>query len=130
MTDASKGNILLIDDDKFLVEMYGAKFNSAGYTTQICLTAKEALDALGGGFAPIALLFDITMPEMDGLEFMQQVVEKHLADDALKVALTNQNSDQERARATELGVGLYIVKASVIPSEVVAQVTAMLHKEH
>ena len=116
---AGKGTILLLDDDKFLVDMYGLKFSNAGYSVQICLSGKDALQLLRDGLKPSAILFDITMPEMDGFEFMQQLVSEHLAANALKIALTNQNDEAEKDRAAKLGVVRYIVKASAIPSEVV-----------
>jgi CheY-like chemotaxis protein len=128
MTDATKGNVLLVDDDKFLVQMYGAKFTAAGYTVQVCLSGKDALDAIHAGFAPAVILFDITMPEMDGLTFLKTLSDAKLAPAALKIALTNQSDDAEKAKAGELGATGYIVKASVIPSEVVNTVSAELAK--
>ncbi len=35
MIDAMQGTILLVDDDKFLVDMYGLKFTAAGFVVQI-----------------------------------------------------------------------------------------------
>jgi len=128
MTDAAKSNILLVDDDKFLVDMYGMKFTAAGYAVQICLSAKDALQLLRGSYSPAVILFDITMPELDGFAFLKTLTDEHLAKDALKIALTNQSSEEERAKATELGAAHYIVKASMIPSEVVNTVQEELAK--
>jgi CheY-like chemotaxis protein len=122
----SKGTVLLLDDDKFLVDMYGAKFAAAGYSAQVCLSAKIALDDLRAGFKPDVILFDITMPEMDGFAFLQQLHDEHLAENSLKIALTNQSNDAEKQKATELGASGYIVKANMIPSEVVNTVAEEL----
>lgn len=126
MTDITKKGVLLLDDDKFLVEMYGAKFAAAGFSVQISLSAKDALDVLRGGLKPSVILFDLTMPEMDGLTFLKTLSESKLAGESLKVALTNQSDDTEKAKVLELGVADYIVKASMIPSEVVNKVNALL----
>ncbi len=128
MTDATKGNVLLVDDDKFLVDMYGMKFTAAGYAVQICLSAKDALQLLRGAYSPAVILFDITMPEIDGFAFLKTIADEHLAKDALKIALTNQSTEQEQAKAAELGAARYIVKASMIPSEVVNTVQEELAK--
>lgn len=122
MTDTPKGNILFVDDDKFLADMYGMKFTSAGYTVQLCLSAADAISALKSGFAPDAVVFDLTMPERDGFSFLDELGSAHLAPNATLVALTNQSDPAEKTKAERLGVHRYIVKASMIPSEVVQTV--------
>ena len=117
MNAGEKGNILLVDDDKFLVDMYSVKFTSSGYQVQACLSAHDALEALRGGFS-----------EQDGFSFLQAVANERLAPSAILIALTNQSDDSERAKAEELGADRYIVKASMIPSEVVSVVGEEISK--
>lgn len=128
-TDTLKGKIMLVDDDKFLVEMYSLKFRTAGYTVQAYVNAKDALDALRSGFAPNAVVFDILMPEMEGFSFLEKIHGDKLAQGAVLVALTNQANDFEKKRAEELGCDRYIVKASMIPSEVVQAVEEEIRKK-
>ncbi len=129
MTDAhSQKKILLVDDDKFLLDMYGMKFTQAGYAVQVCLSVKDALKALREGFAADALVFDIVMPEADGFAFLEAVRAEKLAPDAVRVALTNQSDDDEKKRAEDFGIDEYIIKASMIPSEVVEAVGKALAK--
>jgi len=127
---AKKGTILLLDDDKFLLDMYGMKFSQNGYTVETCLSANEALTSLRNGFKPGVVLFDLTMPELDGFAFLKMLSDEHLAEGALKIVLTNQSDEAEKAKATELGATKYIVKASMIPSEVVNMVSDELAKHH
>ncbi len=124
----TKPNILLVDDDKFLLDMYAMKFTQQGYCVQACLSVSDALGVLHGEFTPGAILFDITMPERDGFSFLQALRDEHLAPNALRIALTNQSDDAEKAKATSLGVELYLIKASTIPSEVVNTVGEALAK--
>ena len=123
-----KGIVLLVDDDKFLLDMYVMKFTAMGYTVSACLSAKEALALLRGGFTPDTILFDLTMPELDGFSFLKAVSEEHLAPESIKIALTNQNDEQERMKIADLGAMRYIVKANMIPSEVVNTITEELTK--
>lgn len=127
-TPAKKGAILLVDDDKFLLDMYGMKFSQNGYTVETCLSAKQALGILRGGYKPEVILFDLTMPELDGFAFLKALSDEHLAEGVIKIALTNQSDDAEKIKAAELGASGYIVKASMIPSEVVNTVNAELAK--
>ena len=124
----SKGIILLVDDDKFLLDMYSMKFSAAGYTVEAFLSAKEALGALRGALNPDVILLDLTMPELDGFSFLKTMLDEHLAPGALKIALSNQSDETERAKTVELGAARYIVKASMIPSEVVNTVEEELTK--
>ena len=129
MTDTpetKKYNVLFVDDDKFLVDMYSMKFAHDGFNVEGCLSAKEALQVLDGGFTPDVVLFDLTMPEYDGFQFLQALKDKKAASGAIKIALTNQSDDSEKQKATELGVDHYIIKASMIPSEVVTAVQSFL----
>ncbi len=122
MTDEKKGNVLFVDDDTFLGGMYGLKFSSAGYNVQCCASVSDALAALHSGFAADAIVFDLTMPERDGFSFLEELSRDHLVPDAIRIALTNQSNDAEKTKAQSLGVQRFIVKASMIPSEVVAAV--------
>ncbi len=128
MTDTTK-RVLLVDDDKFLIDMYAMKFTQQGYAVEACLSVAEALRVLQGGYAPEAIVFDIAMPERDGFSFLQALKDEHLAPSALRIALTNQSDDTERAKAESLGADRYIIKASMIPSEVVGVVAEALAKK-
>jgi DNA-binding response OmpR family regulator len=120
-------SVLLVDDDKFLLDMYAMKFTAEGFAVQACLSARDALAVLKeGSFAPHAILFDLTMPECDGYEFLQKLSQEHLGEGAVKFALTNQSSDEEKKKALELGADQFLVKATMIPSEVVNTVKAAL----
>lgn len=129
MIESSEIRILLVDDDKFLLDMYAMKFVQHGYTVHSCLSADDALKTLRDGFVPDVVLFDITMPGQDGFAFLHALQEEHLADKAIKIALTNQNTEAEKAKAEELGASQYLIKATLIPSEVVNTIAAALAKK-
>lgn len=126
----TKGNILLVDDDKFLADMYSMKFVQQGYTVQACLSVLDAVAALRSGFDPDAVLFDIVMPENDGYAFLKMLNEEHLASHAVRIALTNQGDDAEKDMAMKLGAHMYLIKASNLPSEVVNIVEEELTRRH
>lgn len=113
------GTILLLDDDHFLLDMYTMKFMQKGFTVEACQSTAEALAALRGGVKPSAILFDIVMPGEDGFSFLSSVKGEKLAESAALIALTNQSNDQDRLQLEKLGTDAYVVKASMIPSEVV-----------
>ncbi|NBV76689.1 response regulator [bacterium] len=121
--------VLLVDDDKFLLDMYAMKFTKEGYKVQTCLSVDEALTALRGGLQPDAILSDILMPIHDGFYFFDTIQKEKLSPKSVVIALTNQSSAEEQARAEQLGMHTYIVKATMIPSEVVQAVAQALKQK-
>ena len=114
-----KNVVLLLDDDKFLLDMYSLKFQQQGYAVQAFLSTNDALAALRSGFKPDVMLFDLVMPQKDGVAFLTEIESEKLAPQAIKIVLTNQNDDSEREKVIKIGADQCIVKASAVPSEVV-----------
>jgi DNA-binding response OmpR family regulator len=126
MTDHKNPTILLVDDDSFLLQMYSMKFKSEGFEVQTSSSVQDAIGLLRGGLVPDVIAFDITMPEHDGFYLLETIRTENLATGSKKIALTNQQSEAEKIKATELGADDYIIKATMIPSEVVNTVRAAL----
>ena len=128
MTNEDK-TILIVDDDKFLLDMYVVKFKEKGFNVVPALGSMEALDTLQGELDPTFVLLDLVMPAMDGFELLQKAKEEKLAPDAKYIILSNLGQDSDKERGKQLGADGYIVKASATPSEVVAYVIDLLEKE-
>lgn len=114
-----KYTVLIVDDDKFLLDMYRKKFEANGATVDVAVGSEEALAKLRGGAKPDILILDIIMPGTDGIELLQAIRKEKLAEDSVVIMLTNESSPEKIAEANKLGVKGYIVKATRIPSEVV-----------
>lgn len=126
--EKSKGNVLLVDDDKFLLNMYTMKFTQQGFNAHGCLSVNEALDILRKGFDAEAIVFDLIMPEHDGFSLLQSLSAEKLGVRAVKIALTNQGDESDQNHAKDLGADLCLVKATMIPSEVVNTVGEAMKK--
>jgi len=117
-----KRKILILDDDRFLLNMYSMKFEKNGFDVKVAGGGPEALDILKEGFNPDIMLMDLIMPVMDGFTFYETAKKEKLVDNIIAIMLTNQGQVSDINRAKELGVHGYIVKATTIPSEVVEEV--------
>ncbi len=124
---APKIKVLLVDDDKFLLDMYALKFERGGLEVNAAVGSQEALAKLKDGFKPDVMILDIVMPGMDGIELLGEIQKNHYADNAVVVVLSNQGQPSDIERAKKLGVAGYIVKASTIPSEVLEEVIKIYH---
>lgn len=118
----NKKKIMLVDDDKFLLDMYAQKFGKAGYEIESSDSTDIALKKIRNGYVPDILLVDIVMPGMDGLDFVATLRKDKLIPKAMIIMLTNQGTTEDIGRSQKLGADGYIVKATTIPSEVLAQV--------
>lgn len=113
--------ILLVDDDAFLRDMYAVKFSEKGHTIDVAETAESALAKLHDGEYGVVLM-DMIMPGMSGTELITRIKAEKLGGDPICIMLSNQSEEQDRADALKAGAVGYIVKAELIPSEVVEEV--------
>lgn len=127
MSDAPNTTIFLIDDDRFLLDMYSVKFQKSGLHVDVATGSNMALQKLRSGYTPDIILLDIIMPSMDGLALLEVIRAEKIAPHATIVMLTNQADDEEKA--SQFGIDGFIVKAMTIPSEVVSKVLE-IYKAH
>ena len=117
-----KYSILIVDDDKFLLEMYKKKFEVFEVNVEVSVGSADALSKIHGGATPDVLVLDIIMPGMDGLELLETIRKESLIPEAIVVMLTNESESEKIDKAKTLRVAGYIVKATSIPSEVAKEV--------
>jgi CheY-like chemotaxis protein len=128
MADGKK-KILLVDDDKFLVDMYTVKFREANFDITPAFSGEEALDKIKEGIIPDVILMDMIMPGMSGLDFLGTLRQNKQAENAVMIVLSNQGQKSDIEEAKKLGVDGYIVKANTIPSEVLDQVIDIMKRK-
>jgi two-component system alkaline phosphatase synthesis response regulator PhoP len=112
--------ILLIDDDRFLLDMYSLKFKKSNLEIDTAGSSLNALEKLRTGGKYDIIVMDIIMPGMDGLELLKTIRNEKILPEAAIIMLTNQADDMEKAKS--FNVDGYIIKATTIPSEVVDKV--------
>ena len=118
----------MLDDEKFLLDIYKISFEKRGWEVSTYHDVDDALSALRKGYDPDVILFDITMPDSrSGYEFIEAVRKERLSKHSLKIALTNEGQEGEKARIAELGADAHFIKSDFIPSEIVTTVTEMLN---
>ena len=120
-----KYTVLIVDDDKFLLDMYRKKFEREGSTVDVAVGSEEALVKLRAGAKPDILILDIIMPGMDGIELLETIRKEKLTESSVVIMLTNESAPERIGEAKKLGIKGYIVKATRIPSEVVDEVLTM-----
>jgi CheY-like chemotaxis protein len=129
-TSGKKYKLILVEDDKFLLDMYSTKFNEGNFDIKAFSSAAEALIAIEeGGFQPDIILTDVVMPTMDGFEFLEELKKKNLAPHAVKIVLSNLGQKEDIEKGKALGASGYIIKAISTPSETMKKVLEIAGKK-
>ncbi len=132
MTLATSKKILIVDDDKFLLDMYSIKFAENNFQVESASSGEEALQKVAGEWRPDIYLVDIIMPmsaaenhgnEEGGFKLIEELKRLGRRLGAALVVLSNLGQKEDIEKALAMGVDGYIVKALNTPSEVVAKVT-------
>lgn len=120
-----KIKILLVEDDKFLSEMYVAKLSGSGFDVETAFDGEEGLAKIKE-FKPKLVLLDIVLPKKDGFEVLKELKDKGFLNDTKVIALTNLGQKEEVEKGLSLGASDYIIKAHFTPTEVVAKAKKLL----
>jgi CheY-like chemotaxis protein len=107
-------SILVVDDEPDVAELFRQRFRremrQGTYVLHYAASGLEALDRLAGEIQPtlIAVLSDINMPGMDGLQLLAEIKQRHPGLPVMMV--TAYGDDERRRRATEQGAAEFITK--------------------
>ena len=107
-------SIVIVDDEPDVAELFRQRLRlearQGTYVMQLAASGEEALALLGGEIEPgvIAMLSDINMPGMDGLELLSAV--KQRFPDLPVMMVTAYGDDERRRRAAENGAAEFFTK--------------------
>jgi len=99
--------ILVVDDDRKVRESIGAVLRDEGYKVETASTGTGAMGKLAGVAAGLVLV-DVWMPEMDGIELLQQI--RRARQDLPVIIVSGHGNVETAVRATKLGAADFIEK--------------------
>jgi EAL domain-containing protein (putative c-di-GMP-specific phosphodiesterase class I) len=105
--EASKGRILLVDDEVPLAQAYARWLAAAGFTVEMAHDGRAAAD-LAASTSFDVIISDISMPGMTGVELLRAVRQRDL--DVPVVLMTANPAVESAVDAVELGALRYLVK--------------------
>lgn len=109
-----KADVVVIEDDPFISRMYQVKLAKAGYHIAMGVNGREAV-ALITQHQPRLALVDINMPEMTGIEAINQLRDDGYDFSRTKIVfLTNSNNPNDIEKAKAMGAD-YLIKADQTP---------------
>lgn len=113
--------ILIIEDDRFIGEMYVRSLNKAGYEVDWMVDGNDGLIAARNKPYDLILL-DVMLPERRGTDILEAL--RGGAEDLIPhskvLVLTNFEQDDESRSAMEQHANGYLIKAEITPSKLLS----------
>ncbi len=122
-----KEKVLIVDDDPYILKMYELKLGFENYQIATAENGKIALEKIKS-FKPDVVLLDILMPELDGFGVLEEMKKYPDHSKTKVIILTNFGESTNLDKAKSFGVGDFIVKTQLTPSQVVERVKKILGK--
>ena len=107
-------SILVVDDEPDVAELFRQRFRretrQGTYVLHYAGSGAEALERLSAEIQPelVAVLSDINMPGMDGLQLLEEIKQRH--PNLTVMMVTAYGDDERRRRATEHGAAEFLTK--------------------
>ena len=116
--------ILVVDDDRAVRESLRRSLSFNGYSVELAHDGVEALELISSN-RPDALVLDVMMPRLDGLEVCRQL--RSTGDDLPILVLTARDSVSERVAGLDAGADDYLPKPFAL-EELLARMRALLRQ--
>ncbi|WP_067533855.1 response regulator transcription factor [Nocardia crassostreae] len=116
--------ILVVDDDRAVRESLRRSLTFNGYTVDLAVDGLDALEKTASQ-RPDALVLDVMMPRLDGLEVCRRL--RSTGDDLPILVLTARDSVSERVAGLDAGADDYLPKPFAL-EELLARLRALLRR--
>src|SRR5215211_2405933 len=119
----SGGRILVVDDEPQIRRALKTALTGHGYEVEVAENGEEALTLLPS-WQPDALVLDLVMPDVDGLEVLRQT---RTWSDMPVIVLSARGQERDKVQALDLGADDYLTKPFGM-DELLARVRAILRR--
>jgi len=121
-----KRKILIIEDDRDIVEMLDYNLKEEGYETISALNGEEGI-ALAGKERPDLIILDIMLPIIDGFEVCRILKNDDRVAHIPIIILSAKSQETDKVVGLELGADDYVTKP-FSPRELIARTRAILRR--
>jgi two-component system response regulator MprA len=125
-TDQDSPRVLVVDDDRAVRESLRRSLEFNGYDVSLASDGAEALASIAGRL-PDALVIDVMMPRLDGIETTKAL--RTAGNDLPILVLTARDSVGDRVEGLDAGADDYLTKPFAL-DELLARLRALLRRVH
>lgn len=116
-------SVLIIDDDRNIVDIIARYLNNAGFITYTCSTGTDAVQTFRS-VKPNLIILDVMLPGKDGWSILREIRQESATP---VVMLTAKGDTGDKVNGLELGADDYIAKP-FDSNELVARIKAVLRR--
>ena len=120
-------SLLLVDDEEMNRDMLGRRLELEGYAVTLADSGQRALDLLQGQPFDLILL-DVMMPEMNGLQALRGIRERHGPAELPVIMVTAKDQSEDVVEAFRHGANDYVTKPVDLPVALARIATQVSHK--
>jgi two-component system response regulator MprA len=117
--------VLVVDDEPAVRVALERALRLEAYDVELAADGREALDRLAGGAPPDAVVLDVAMPHVDGLEVCRRL--RDAGDRTPVLMLTARDAIDDRVAGLDAGADDYLVKPFAL-KELKARLRALLRR--
>jgi two-component system, OmpR family, response regulator MprA len=117
--------VLVVDDEPAVRTALARALRLEAYDVELAADGREALDRLAGGAPPDAVVLDVAMPHVDGLEVCRRL--RDAGDRTPVLMLTARDAVDDRVAGLDAGADDYLVKPFAL-KELKARLRALLRR--
>jgi DNA-binding response OmpR family regulator len=129
VTQTKKTSLLIVEDERYLRELYVDIFKQDGFEVDSAEDGNEAYSKMSHHEYDLILL-DIILPGMDGMQVLDKLVKEKKVKLNNVVLLTNLSQDLVIAKALDYGVRGYLIKSDYTPEELLKETKSFLNNNH
>ena len=118
---AMLGNVLIVEDDTFLLSLLEKKFKLAEIQSYSAMDVNEARSVMQNKKIDVILL-DIVLPGESGITFLREIKADKKWKSIPVIITSNLGQSEEIQSGLEAGATEYFVKANVTPDEIITKV--------
>lgn len=117
--------ILIIEDDKFIIEPMEIIFKRSGFDVDIATDGQSGLE-LAKKNNPDIILLDIILPKMNGFDVLKKIRSDKKISEIPVVIVSNLAEEKDIKKGMQLGAFFYVVKSRLDVRELVKKVNKLL----
>jgi DNA-binding response OmpR family regulator len=124
-----KKNILIIEDNTELVDIYTTRFENAGFKVFSSHNGLDAMVILASESIDLIIL-DLMMPQMNGFEVLESI-KNNFSNEKTQIPIviwSNLSQEYDKEKAMRMGASLYLAKSSYSGDDLVKTITRFLEK--
>src|ERR671938_1490781 len=123
-TPHASGRVVVVEDDPLQAESLAFILRQEGYVVELASTGAEALAVARGQPPPDAVLLDVALPDLSGVEVARRL---RAGSNVPIIMLTARRSESDKITGLDAGADDYVTKP-FSPGELLARIRAQIRR--